>query len=243
MRILLVEDARAVQNAMSQLLTAQGHVCDGALTAGDAWHLLQTESYDLVVLDLNLPDRPGYSLLKDMQLAGLACAVFVVSARADLEDRVSLLRAGADDYLVKPFDPEEFTARIEALLRRPKKISAQTARLGGLEVQFHPARATDIATGQDLPLSPRERGVLAQLALQVGETVQKTRLTNALFNLESSVQPAAIEVYVSRLRAKLKQAGARLEIQTVRGLGYRLIEQRPEGVAKALEEGAACSAP
>ena len=214
----------AVRDGLTQLLQAQGHVCDGAGTAQDAWHLLQSEPYDLMVLDLNLPDRPGHSLLKDVQAASLTLAVFVVSARADLEDRVSLLRAGADDYLVKPFDPEEFMARIEALLRRPKKISAQVVHIGGLEVQFHPPMALDLTTGQTLPLSPRERGVLAQLALHAGETVQKTRLTNALFNLESAVQPAAIEVYVSRLRAKLKEAGARLEIQTVRGLGYRLVE-------------------
>ena len=224
MRILLVEDAEAVREAMGQLLATQGHVCDSAGTAGDAWHLLQSEPYDLMVLDLNLPDRPGHSVLKDVQAAGLALAVFVVSARADLEDRVALLRAGADDYLVKPFDPEEFMARIEALLRRPKKISARHVHLGGLDVRFNPPEAVDLTTGQALPLSPRERGVLAQLALHAGEAVQKARLTNALFNLESAVQPAAIEVYVSRLRAKLKAAGARLEVQTVRGHGYRLVE-------------------
>lgn len=224
MRILLVEDVEAVRNAMCQLLNAQGHVCDQAESAGDAWHLLQSEPYDLMVLDLNLPDRPGHSLLKDVQISGLALAIFVVSARADLEDRVALLRAGADDYLVKPFDPEEFMARIEALLRRPKRISARHVHVGGLEVRFHPPEAVDLTTEKSLPLSPRERGVLAQLALHAGETVQKARLTNALFNLESTVQPAAIEVYVSRLRGKLKAADASLEIQTVRGHGYRLVE-------------------
>ena len=224
MRILLVEDAASVRDAMTELLGAQGHVCDVAQTAGDAWHLLRSEPYDLMVLDLNLPDRPGHSLLQDVQRADLSLAVFVVSARADLEDRVGLLRAGADDYLVKPFDPEEFTARVEALLRRPKQISAKSVCVGTIEVRFAPPEARNRKTGDVLPLSPRERSVLAQLALQVGETVPKTRLTQALFNLESTVQPAAIEVYVSRLRAKLKQTGACVEIQTVRGLGYRLVE-------------------
>lgn len=235
MRILLVEDTQAVRDAMAQLLAAQGHVCDSVANACDAWHLLQSEPYDLMVLDLNLPDRPGQSLLRDVQGAGLSLAVFVVSARADLEDRVGLLRAGADDYLVKPFDPEEFMARIEALLRRPKTVSVQQVLVGGLQVQFHPPEAIDVQTRQSLPLSPRERGVLAQLALHRGKTVQKTRLTNALFNLESTVQPAAIEVYVSRLRAKLKTANAGLEIQTVRGHGYRLVELTTK--AKPLDGG------
>ena len=106
MRILLVEDTIAVRDAMCQLLETQGHVCETAGTAQDGWHLLQSEPFDLIVLDLNLPDRPGHSLLRDMQGAGMELAVFVVSARADLVDRVALLRAGADDYLVKPFDPK-----------------------------------------------------------------------------------------------------------------------------------------
>lgn len=224
MRILLVEDSASVRDAMAELLTSQGHVCDCAETADDAWHLLKSEPYDLVVLDLNLPDRPGHSILEKIKKSDLSLAVFVVSARTDLEDRVGLLRAGADDYLVKPFDPEEFTARVEALLRRPKQKSARSINLGKLRIHINPPEAYHKETGESFALSPRERSVLAQLAMFVGETVTKERLIQALFNLESAVQPAAVEVYVSRLRSKLKQGCVQLEIQTVRGIGYRMVE-------------------
>lgn len=222
MRILLVEDAVEVSAAMVDLLATRDHSADIVTNVEDAISMLTSEDFDLVVLDLNLPGGSGRELLSYCKSNAIDVPIFVVSARADLEDRVGLLDSGADDYLVKPFDPPEFLARVGALLRRPKEKAPTRTSLGWLTFDHDERRAFQHQTGTDIHLTPRERSVLAALMLKPGVGVRKEVLTNLLFSLESDVQISAVEVYVSRLRSKLERAEVAVQVRAIRGFGYRL---------------------
>ena len=222
MRILLVEDAAEVSAAMVDLLATRDHSADVVTNVEDAIAMLSSDGFDLVVLDLNLPGGSGRGLLTFCKSNAIDVPIFVVSARADLEDRVSLLESGADDYLVKPFDPPEFLARVGALLRRPKEKAPARTSLGLLTFDHDERRAFQHRDGTDIHLTPRERSVLAALMLKPGVGVRKEVLTNLLFSLETDVQVSVVEVYVSRLRSKLDRANVAVNIRAVRGFGYRL---------------------
>jgi len=221
-RILLVEDAVEVSAAMVDLLATRDHSADIVTNVEDAISMLTSEDFDLVVLDLNLPGGSGRELLSYCKSNAIDVPIFVVSARADLEDRVGLLDSGADDYLVKPFDPPEFLARVGALLRRPKEKAPTRTSLGWLTFDHDERRAFQHQSGTDIHLTPRERSVLAALMLKPGVGVRKEVLTNLLFSLESDVQISAVEVYVSRLRSKLERAEVAVQVRAIRGFGYRL---------------------
>ena len=222
MRILLVEDAVEVSAAMVDLLATRDHSADNVTNVEDAIAMLNSEDFDLVVLDLNLPGGSGRGLLTYCKSNAIDVPIFVVSARADLEDRVGLLESGADDYLVKPFDPPEFLARVGALLRRPKEKAPARTSLGLLTFDHDERRAFQHRSGNDIHLTPRERSVLSALMLKPGVGVRKEVLTNLLFSLETDVQVSAVEVYVSRLRSKLERAEAAVQVRAIRGFGYRL---------------------
>lgn len=220
MRILVVEDTPALQRAMTELLATAGHSADAVARLDDAVSLLSRELYDLIVLDLSLPDGSGTDLLNRLPERNAGTPVFVVSARADLEDRVALLNSGADDYLVKPFDPKEFLARVGAILRRPKVRSEEVIQLANLQLNTATRQVFETGSGKELQFTPRERSVLITLLQRPSVPVSREHLTNQLFSLESAVQPGAVEVYVSRVRSKLKAAGITVAIRAVRGLGY-----------------------
>lgn len=222
MRILLVEDAVEVSAAMVDLLATRDHSADIVTNVEDAIAMVHSEDFDLVVLDLNLPGGSGKGLLTYCKTNAIDVPIFVVSARADLEDRVGLLESGADDYLVKPFDPPEFLARVGALLRRPKEKAPARTSLGLLTFDHDERRAFQHQSGNDIHLTPRERSVLSALMLKPGVGVRKEVLTNLLFSLETDVQISAVEVYVSRLRSKLERAQAAVQVRAIRGFGYRL---------------------
>ncbi|MGB1161202.1 MAG: response regulator transcription factor [Alphaproteobacteria bacterium] len=222
MRILLVEDAVEVSAAMVDLLATRDHSADIVTNVDDAIAMVHSEDFDLVVLDLNLPGGSGKGLLTYCKTNAIDVPIFVVSARADLEDRVGLLESGADDYLVKPFDPPEFLARVGALLRRPKEKAPARTSLGLLTFDHDERRAFQHQSGNDIHLTPRERSVLSALMLKPGVGVRKEVLTNLLFSLETDVQISAVEVYVSRLRSKLERAQAAVQVRSIRGFGYRL---------------------
>ena len=137
---------------------------------------------------------------------------------------MGLLESGADDYLVKPFDPPEFLARVGALLRRPKEKAPARTSLGNLTFDHDERRAIQHRSNTDIHLTPRERSVLAALMLKPGVGVRKEALTNLLYSLETDVQLSAVEVYVSRLRSKLERAETGVVIRAIRGFGYRIEE-------------------
>ncbi len=220
MRLLIVEDDALIADGLVRAMRAAGHAVDHApdgVTADDA---LRQYPYSLVILDLGLPKLDGIEVLKRLRQRDSSVPVLVLTARDALTDRIAGLDAGADDYLVKPFDLPEFEARVRALLRRRQTSIAGRIRIGDLIVD---------ATGRSayfgdirVELSSREFGVLETLARRAGRVVSKDQLLEALTGWDEDVGTNAIEVYVHRLRRKLEPAS--VQIRTLRGLGY-LIEK------------------
>lgn len=219
MRLLLVEDDELISRSLEQALTRLGNSvevfdsCCGARTA------VQGASFDLVVLDLGLPDGDGLSLLEGLRRQGDMTPVLVLTARDGLDDRVRGLDLGADDYLAKPFQLAELEARVRALLRRSQQRSDNCLSLGRL--RFDPATGSTWLDDELLDLPHRERLLLESLLLHAGNIAPREILENRLFGF-GEVGTNALEVYISRLRKRLKQSG--LHIRTFRGLGYRLEE-------------------
>ncbi|WP_433667978.1 response regulator transcription factor [Nocardia sp. CA-136227] len=215
-RILVIEDAEAIRAAVGAGLTAAGH---DVLTRGDGALLEQDLTRyrpDVVVLDVGLPGRDGFALLESVR-ARSAAGVVMLTARDGVEDRVRGLRAGSDDYLVKPFDLTELVARVDALLRRMGKLQRRTV-IGDLEVTVDTGSAR--RGGQELTLTATEFKLLAYLAAQRDRVVTKTQILTAVWGYDD-YDPNLVEVHVSALRRKLEEHGERV-VHTVRGLGYTL---------------------
>lgn len=216
MRILVVEDnealARSIERSLTEMSNAVDIIDNGAL----ANEVLKTETYDLVVLDLTLPRLDGLEVLRKFRNRGGATPVLILSARADLDDRVKGLDLGADDYLTKPFEVAELEARVRALLRRREDSRNPIIELGCLA--FDTVSRVVTMKNKELPLTPRERGVLEVLIRNAGRVVSKDQIFEKIFNFDDEADVSAIEIYVSRLRKKLKNCD--VPIRTVRGLGY-----------------------
>ncbi len=222
MRLLVVEDEPELLELMGRALERGGFAVDTAACLADGEHMLTLARYDTLVLDLNLPDGDGLSLLRRLRARGSALPVLVLTARDALEDRVTGLDAGADDYLVKPFHVSELIARIRALLRRPDAVLGVVLQLGNVELDTATRQAR--VAGQDLGLSVREVALLEQLMRRQGSVVPRERLEEGLYSFDSQLGSNAMEVLVHRLRRKLADGGAAVCIHTVRGVGYLLAE-------------------
>jgi DNA-binding response OmpR family regulator len=216
MHLLLIEDDLQLGHALTQALRAEGATLQWLRRAGDAPPLLEDEPVDCVLLDVNLPDANGLELLARWRRAGLALPVIVISARSALEDRISGLDGGADDYIVKPFATRELLSRIHAVLRRYAQQASEVWRLGELAIE--PRRHAASLAGRDLELTPREFRLLMELAREPGAVVPKRVLAQRLEPLGDAVNFGAIEVHLSNLRRKI---GAQ-RVRTVRGVGYLL---------------------
>jgi two-component system, OmpR family, response regulator len=220
MRLLVVEDDPVIADGLLRSLRTTGHAVDHASDGTTADEALAQYPYDLVILDLGLPRLDGMEVLRRLRDRGAHTPVLVLTARDELDDRVTGLDAGADDYLAKPFDLPELEARIRALLRRRDPNRSGLIEIGPLSVDtagrcaYHGSNRID--------LSAREFGVLETLARRSGRVVSKEQLLDSMTGWDEDVGVNAIEVYVHRLRKKLESAG--VGIRTVRGLGY-LIEK------------------
>lgn len=220
MRILIVDDDEDVADLARAQLRRAGYAAD---TAGDveaARAALAGVVYDAIILDLGLPDGDGLTFLAELRRAKRQFPVLILSARGRADQRVAGLKAGADDYLAKPFDVEELVARVQALLRRPATMAGATLGLGNLAVDVEGQVAK--VDGKDLKLTRRELGVLGALARRPGQIVSRAQLEDALYGFGDEIASNAIEVYVSALRKRLTEAGADCGIETQRGLGYKL---------------------
>jgi DNA-binding response OmpR family regulator len=217
-RILLVEDDPSLARGLSATLRASGYAIDIANDGESAWQMAFDEPYALITLDLGLPEMSGFEVLKKIRAAGNKVPVLILTARDALEDRLVGLDSGADDYMLKPFEPSELEARIRALLRRARGDADAVLTIGRLAIDT--ARALVTIDGRAVDLRRREWAVLERLAARVGKVVDKDRLSAEVFGYDEAVAPNAIEVYVARLRRKLEPDGPR--IRTIRGLGYVL---------------------
>jgi two-component system OmpR family response regulator len=218
-RILLVEDNEELGVSLKRLLD-KSYSVDRVENGTDALLATETLSYDLVVLDLSLPDRDGLEILREMRSAGKTVPVLILTARGQMNDRVEGLDGGADDYMTKPFELTELEARIRALLRRSSMEKTSLLQLGDIELDL--ASNTVSARGALLDISSRETMVLRALLNANGRILPKAQLVETLNSFDSDVSENAVEQYVSRLRKKLTPYGIRIHV--ARGLGYHLAE-------------------
>ena len=221
MRLLLVEDDKDLGPALRAALAGRGHAVDLAPDLATAGEALQLSRFDCVLLDLGLPDGDGIAFVAALRRAGTAVPVLVVSARDGAEAIAEALNAGADDYVVKPVALVELEARLAALLRRPGLAAADQ---GLANLMLHGSSREVSVGGQALILPRRELLLLEALLRRPGRVVTRDSLNDALYTFDDEVGANALDAQVSRLRRRLAEAGAALEIRTVRGVGYVCLE-------------------
>jgi two-component system response regulator TctD len=222
MRILLVEDNLDLGDAIESKLRVSGHSVEWVRDGETAVRWGRHEAWDALVLDIMLPGKSGFDVIRELRASGMEAPVLVITARAEIEDKVDMLDLGADDYLVKPFDLRELEARLRALLRRPAGRTTSMAVHGNLTLDI--AGRTAHIGGVPVTLGRREFRLLEILLDRIGSTVSKDRLMSQLFDLDD-VLPNALELLVSRLRRKI--AAATIDIVTVRGVGYQARHHEP----------------
>lgn len=216
MRILVVEDEPTLRSQLTQMLGAQGYTVDAADNGVDALHAGLNEPYDLMVLDLGLPQLDGISVLQRLREAGKNLPVLVLTARDNWQDKVAGIDAGADDYVGKPFHSEELLARVRALIRRSAGLSSSVLHCGELSLDTRSGKVTE--SEMPVSLTSHEYKVLSYLMHHLGEVVSRQDLTEHIYAQDFDRDSNTIDVFVGRLRKKF----SRPYIQTVRGLGYRL---------------------
>lgn len=220
MKILLVEDEAEFAATVRGALERERFVVDHADRLAVAREAVLSGSYDLILLDRTLPDGDGLSLVAEVRTRTPGIPIIVLSARGEVLDRVAGLDEGADDYLIKPFALDEMFARIRAVRRRPADLGAEEIRVGALVFDL----ANDDATvaGERLVLARRELRVLATLVKRRGRTVLRETLEQAVYGFDDDVQSNTLDSHISRLRRKLAEAGAGVEVHAIRGVGYLL---------------------
>jgi len=217
MKILVVEDDALLLQGLILAMQSEGYACDGVTTAQQAALSLANGHYSLVVLDLGLPDEDGLHFLSRMRQEKLNIPVLILTARDTLEDRISGLDTGADDYLVKPFALEELNARIRALLRRNLNQGDNEVTVENLRLNV--TRRQVWLDGEILELTPKEYALLSRLMLKAGSTVHREILYNDIYNWDNEPATNTLEVHIHNLRDKVGKA----RIRTVRGFGYQLV--------------------
>ncbi len=227
MRILVVEDDVALAEVLRRGLTEDGYATDVVGKLLDAYNFVDVNDYDLVVLDRGLPDGDGRDLCASMRDRGDSTPVLMLTARDGLGEKVEGLDAGADDYLTKPFDYPELTARMRALLRRPP--SAQSPILNHGDLEMDPARRRVSRASITIPLTAREFSLLEVMLREPETTHHRTDLLERVWDGNYDGLSNVVNVHIANLRRKLELPGMHDPIETVRGVGYRLTSQ--EGVA------------
>jgi len=220
MRILLVEDEAEMAGALSSALKCYDMVVDHAPTLAEAEEAISADVHAAVLLDRQLPDGDGLTLIPKLRARADGVPIIVLTARGELADRIAGLDGGADDYLAKPFAVEELLARLRAVLRRPAGLSPDVIRAGRIVFDLGHREAS--IDGQPFELPRRELLVLETLIRRMGRTVLRAALEEAVYNFDDEIQSNALDTHVSRLRRKLAEADAGVEIHGIRGVGYLL---------------------
>lgn len=226
MRLLIVEDDRRLREQLGSHFRSVGWVVDEAGDGAEARYLADEYPCDMAIVDLGLPDIAGVDLISGWREAGKVMPVLILTARADWQDKVGGLEAGADDYVTKPFYLEEVEARLQALLRRVEGRRSSVADYGPLRIDFG-ARRT-YRQGRELTLTAYEYNTLAYLVHRGGNVVSRSELLDHLYERDSDRDSNVIEVFVGRLRRKLDPDGTLSPIETLRGAGYRFTLERTE---------------
>ncbi len=221
MRLLLIEDSPRLRSVLQKGLSREGYAVDTARDGREGLWLATENEYDVIVLDLMLPELDGLAVLERLRRQGKDTHVLILSARDLVEDRVEGLSRGADDYLVKPFSFDELVARLQALIRRSYRAKNPRLAVGELEVNTAARRVT--YRGRPVPLTPREYSLLEVLVLRTGEVVSRRDLWERLYEFDSEAASNVVDVLVYSLRKKLDPQNPQTVVKTRRGLGY-LIE-------------------
>ena len=230
MRILVVEDHPNLRRSLGEGLRDESYAVDTAGGAAEAEHLINSTSYDCILLDMMLPGPSGWDLLADMRQRGNRSPVLCLTARDSLEDRVRGLDLGADDYLVKPFEWDELVARVRALLRRSHGVADAVVRVGDLEVD---TRAKTVRRGDvAINLTAREYALLEYLAVRAGQVVSRSDIWEHLYDMNDQSTSNVVDVYVGYLRNKVDKPFPTKLIHTRRGLGYVLSDAQPQEDAR-----------
>lgn len=224
MRILLIEDDQEAAQYVTKGLTESGYVVDHADDGPRGLMMATSESYDVLVVDRMLPGVDGLSVVEALRKNGADTPVLILSAMARVEDRVDGLRAGGDDYLVKPFAFAELLARVEALTRRTRAPGAQETTLQVADLEMDLLTRAVHRAGQAIDLKPREFRILEFLMRHTGQVVTRTMLLESVWDYHFDPQTNVVDVHISRLRQKIDAGFERPLLHTVRGAGYRLAE-------------------
>lgn len=219
-RLLLVEDDPSLARVIERGLIEEGHAVDHASTLADASEAVGINDYDLVVLDLGLPDGDGAELCRDVRSSGSGTPILMLTARDGVSDRVRGLDAGADDYLTKPFAYPELAARVRALLRRPKHASPPI--LEADDVRLDPAAHTVWRGAIMVPLTPREFSLLEYLMRNKHDVCRREDLLEHVWDANYDGLSNVVDVHIANLRRKLEMPGSGDPVETIRGVGYRI---------------------
>jgi len=225
MRLLVAEDHPKLARSIANGLREEGYSVDLTFDGSEAAHMLSSNAYDCVILDIMLPGKEGWDVLNDARTAGNRAPVLCLTARDTPEDRVRGLNLGADDYLIKPFDWDELLARVRALIRRAHGQASTTIRVGDLEINTLSKMVR--RGGNIIPLSAREYALLHYLALRSGQVVSRTDVWEHLYDQEEELSSNVVDVYIGYLRNKIDKPFETKLIQTRRGHGYMLAASVP----------------
>ncbi len=220
MKILIIEDERRLAMLLRQGLEEQGFVVDMTHDGSEGQFMAENYSYDAILLDLQIPEIDGLTILKALRTQGNGVPILIITARGDVEDRIRGLNLGADDYLAKPFDLEELIARIHALIRRSRGQSSSLIKIDDLVIDIN--SRTVCRSGVEIALTAREYDVLTYLALNSGKVVSRNELIEHIYTTDCELDSNVIDVYINYLRNKIDKMFAAPLIHTVRGAGYIL---------------------
>lgn len=225
MRVLVVEDEERIANFIARALKEERFAVDSAGDGERALFLAETNSYDLIVLDVVLPRKDGIAVCKELRMKGVSCPVLMLTAKDKTRDKVAGLDAGADDYLTKPFAMQEFLARVRSLTRRSAVYTATTLKIDDLELDRLTHRVS--RAGRDIALTSREYALLEYLMANEGQVVTRTMISEHVWNESFDSFTNIIDVYINGLRKKIDNSSSVSLIQTVRGAGYVIKKLRP----------------
>lgn len=223
MRILLVEDERKLSSVIKRGLKEVHYAVDLAENSDDALFMAETNPYDLIILDIMIPGKDGIAICRQLRKGKVDTPVLMLTARDDVEDKVSGLDAGADDYLTKPFVFQEFLARVRALLRRKNTEKSTGLKVADLELDQRTRKV--FRAGKEIGLTPTEYSLLEYLMLNVGQVVTRTMISEHVWNDDFESFSNVINVYINYLKKKIDQEHKEQLIHTLRGVGYTLKEE------------------
>ena len=222
MRILLIEDEKRMAQALCEILRLEKYDVDHYDNGADGLIAIESDIYDIVILDVMLPGMDGYEVAKKTRLKGITTPILMLTARAELDDKVEGLDSGADDYLTKPFMTKELLARLRALGRRMQNSTDGVLSYGDITLDTNTLTLSCVANGQNVRLSEKEYRILEYLIVNSSQILTREQLATKIWGFDSDAEYNNVEVYISFTRRKLTFVGAKTEIKAVRGVGYEL---------------------